>query len=86
MSAANKRVAYVYHRKISSYPIPNLPVAEIKNYNYGPEHPMKPKRVAMTHDLITKYNMYHEMKVYVTFIFPTTNIGPYPLKKFYLRP
>ena len=40
-------------------------IAEIKNYNYGPEHPMKPKRVAMTHDLITKYNMYHEMKVYV---------------------
>jgi hypothetical protein len=47
---------------------------------------MKPKRVAMTHDLITKYNMYHEMKVYVTFIFLTTNIRPYPLKKFSLRP
>lgn len=33
-------------------------LADIKGFNYGPEHPMKPKRVAMTHDLIEKYGMY----------------------------
>lgn len=37
----------------------------MKNYNYGSEHPMKPKRAAMTHDLIVNYDMYHQMKVYV---------------------
>lgn len=26
---------------------------------------MKPKRAAMTHDLIVNYDMYHQMKVYV---------------------
>jgi hypothetical protein len=26
---------------------------------------MKPKRVAMTHDLIVNYDLYHDMKVYV---------------------
>jgi len=47
-----KRVAYVYHD-------------DIKNYNYGQDHPMKPKKVAMTNDLIHKYDLYHDMKVYV---------------------
>jgi acetoin utilization deacetylase AcuC-like enzyme len=42
-----------------------MTAADIKNYNYGAEHPMKPKRVAMTHDLIVNYDMYHDMKVYV---------------------
>ena len=44
-------------------------LADIKNYNYGQEHPMKPKRVAMAHDLIEKYGMYHDMKVYVSSIY-----------------
>lgn len=39
--------------------------ADIRNYNYGTEHPMKPKRVSMTHDLIVNYDLYHDMKVYV---------------------
>lgn len=25
---------------------------EIESYNFGPNHPMKPKKVAMTHDII----------------------------------
>ena len=40
-------------------------LASIREYSYGSEHPMKPKRVAMTHELIEKYGMYQEMKVYV---------------------
>lgn len=27
---------------------------------------MKPKRVSMTHDLVVNYDMYHDMKVYVS--------------------
>lgn len=41
--------------------------ADVKSYSYGPDHPMKPKRVAMTHELIEKYGMYQELKVYVIF-------------------
>ena len=56
-----KRIAYVYHGKKL---IPD-PLDDIKKFNYGNDHPMKPKRVAMTHDLIDKYELYHDMKVYV---------------------
>lgn len=54
------RVAYIYHgtSKIDV-------LDDIKNYSYGQDHPMRPKRVAMTHDMIDKYDMYHDLKVYV---------------------
>jgi acetoin utilization deacetylase AcuC-like enzyme len=48
---SNKRVAYFYKD-------------EIGNFNYGSDHPMKPKRIAMTHELIVSYGMYPKMDVY----------------------
>lgn len=37
----------------------------IGNFNYGPDHPMKPKRISMTHELIVSYGMYKHMDIYV---------------------
>lgn len=48
----NKRVAYFYDDSIG-------------NFNYGSEHPMKPKRISMTHELIVSYGMYKHMDIYV---------------------
>jgi acetoin utilization deacetylase AcuC-like enzyme len=39
----------------------------IGNFNYGPDHPMKPKRISMTHELIVSYGMYKHMDVYVNY-------------------
>lgn len=38
---------------------------EIEQVNFGHDHPMKPKKVAMTHDIIEKYNLLEHMKIYV---------------------
>ncbi|KAJ3426397.1 histone deacetylase rpd3 [Anaeramoeba flamelloides] len=45
-----KRVSYLY----DSY---------IDKFNYGGDHPMKPKRIRLTHDLIEGYGLLSEMKV-----------------------
>lgn len=39
-----KKVAYVYNETLT-------------NFNFSKEHPMKPKRVKMTHSLIQSYGM-----------------------------
>ena len=49
----NKKVAYIYN-------------PEIESYCYGPDHPMKPKKIAMTHDIINKSGMLSLMDLYVT--------------------
>ena len=36
------------------------------SFYYGPEHPMKPFRIKMTHQLILAYGMYRKMSVYVS--------------------
>lgn len=41
-SDSSKRVAYFYNRLIGKF-------------HYGKEHPMKPKRIAMAHNLIVNY-------------------------------
>ncbi|CAK92713.1 unnamed protein product (macronuclear) [Paramecium tetraurelia] len=48
----NKRVAYFYHPQIG-------------RYHYGKEHPMKPKRIAMAHNLIVNYGLYRNLDVYM---------------------
>lgn len=30
---------------------------DIETYNFGPDHPMKPKKVAMTHDIVEKTDL-----------------------------
>ena len=46
-----KKVAYLYN-------------PELGRYYYGKNHPMKPKRVAMAHSLITNFGLYRELDVY----------------------
>lgn len=44
------------------------PSGNIGNYYYGPEHPMKPVRLKMTHSLIQNYGLYRKMEVIVSTI------------------
>lgn len=37
---------------------------QIGKYYYGKDHPMKPKRVAMAHSLITQLGLYKHLDVY----------------------
>jgi histone deacetylase 1/2 len=39
---------------------------EIGKYWYSKSHPMKPKRIAMTHSLINSCALYRELDVYLT--------------------
>lgn len=36
----------------------------IGNYHYGEGHPMKPHRLALTHELVLKYGLHNKMKMY----------------------
>jgi histone deacetylase 1/2 len=47
----DKKVAYFYNQ-------------EVGRFYYGKDHPMKPKRVAMAHSLITNLGLYKELDVY----------------------
>ena len=46
-----RKVAYIYE-------------PEIETYNFGPDHPMKPKKVAITHDIIEKSDLLPYMDIY----------------------
>lgn len=48
----NRKVAYIYS-------------PEIETFNYGPDHPMKPKKVAMTHDIVQNYHLLEKMALFV---------------------
>ncbi|KAL3320638.1 Histone deacetylase 3 [Cichlidogyrus casuarinus] len=37
---------------------------ESGNYHYGPNHPMKPHRLTLTHELVLNYNLFEHMKIY----------------------
>nr|QVX32609.1 HDAC3 [Platynereis dumerilii] len=37
---------------------------DVGNFHYGPGHPMKPQRLAVTHSLVHHYGMYKKMMVY----------------------
>jgi histone deacetylase 1/2 len=47
-----KNVAYFY-------------TPETTKFHYGSDHPMKPKRITMTHQMITAYGMLKYMDCYV---------------------
>jgi acetoin utilization deacetylase AcuC-like enzyme len=46
-----KKVAYFYD-------------ADVGSFSYGGEHPMKPFRIKMAHELILRYELYRKMDVY----------------------
>lgn len=48
---SHKRVAYFYDPEVGSF-------------YYGEDHPMKPFRIKMAHQLIIGYEMYRKMNVY----------------------
>ncbi|KAJ6244010.1 histone deacetylase rpd3 [Anaeramoeba flamelloides] len=50
MSTIKKRVSYFYDSGIG-------------RFNYGGEHPMKPKRIRLTHNLITGYGLHSKMDI-----------------------
>ncbi|KAK7489028.1 hypothetical protein BaRGS_00019689 [Batillaria attramentaria] len=37
---------------------------DVGNFHYGPGHPMKPHRIALTHSLVLHYGLHKKMKVY----------------------
>lgn len=52
MTSTKRSVSYIYD-------------ADISDYHFGPGHPMKPHRLAVTHSLVFSYPQLHEkMKVY----------------------
>lgn len=48
----SRKVAYIYS-------------PEIEGYSYGPDHPMKPKKISMTHDIVEKSCLIEHMDLYV---------------------
>ena len=63
---SKKRVSYFYD-------------PEVGNFHYGANHPMKPHRLALTHDLVIGYGLYRKMSVSgISSVFP-------PLCEFHLR-
>ncbi|KAL0584321.1 hypothetical protein ABG067_005822 [Albugo candida] len=61
MNATKRRVAYFYD-------------SEIGNYHYGPNHPMKPHRVRMTHNMIVNYGLTKHMEIFRPPLVPWTEL------------
>jgi acetoin utilization deacetylase AcuC-like enzyme len=51
MSGRKNKIAYFYDH-------------DYTGYYYGPDHPMKPQRIAMTHQLVLGYELHKHMDVY----------------------
>ena len=39
-------------------------IGKIGSYYYGDQHPMKPERIKMAHQLIVGYGLYRQMNIY----------------------
>ena len=42
-------------------------IATVGNFYYGADHPMKPFRIKMAHQLIVNYGLYKSLNVFVRF-------------------
>jgi histone deacetylase 1/2 len=42
----------------------SLSVDELGNFYYGPQHPMKPHRIRMAHNLVLAYGLYKKLEIY----------------------
>ena len=51
LAEAKKKVNYFFDETVG-------------NYHYGEGHPMKPHRLALTHELVLKYGLNNHMKMY----------------------
>lgn len=51
MEHSTKRISYFYEEGVG-------------DFHYGVNHPMKPHRLSLTHDLILNYGLWKKMKVY----------------------
>lgn len=51
MSELNQKVIYFWD-------------SEVGKFHYGPGHPMKPQRLAMTHSLVFNYNLHKKMDIF----------------------
>ncbi|KAJ3019053.1 Histone deacetylase 1 [Thoreauomyces humboldtii] len=49
-ASRKQKVSYFYHE-------------EMGNYHYGPQHPMKPHRIRMTHNLVMSYGLYNKLDI-----------------------
>ena len=36
---------------------------DVTRFHYGPNHPMKPHRIALTHSLVLNYDLHKQMQV-----------------------
>ena len=52
--------------------------ADYAGFYYGADHPMKPPRIAMTHDLVLGYGLHEHLDVYVRccYCFQKTSLTP----------
>jgi hypothetical protein len=46
-----------------------LNIVEVGSFYYGEDHPMKPFRIKMAHQLIIGYELYRKMNVYVGILY-----------------
>ena len=51
----NRKTAYIYS-------------SEIEKYNYGPDHPMKPKKISMAHDILQQSDVLHNFDLYESYL------------------
>ncbi|CAP33791.1 Protein CBG15416 [Caenorhabditis briggsae] len=51
---SSKKIAYYYDSNIG-------------NFHFGPEHPMKPNRIRLAHQLVTAYGLYRHMDIFRPF-------------------
>lgn len=42
---------------------------DVGNVYFGPNHPMKPHRLCMTHHLVLSYDLHKKMEIYVSMNF-----------------
>ncbi|KAJ6234542.1 histone deacetylase rpd3 [Anaeramoeba flamelloides] len=69
MNFSKKRISYFYD-------------SDIGNFNYGGDHPMKPRRIRLTDDLITGYGLHKKMKVYSINKSTTSELTNYHSKEY----
>ncbi|TPX36616.1 hypothetical protein SmJEL517_g01150 [Synchytrium microbalum] len=50
-------------RKSITDSISSYHTADVGNYHYGPQHPMKPHRIRMAHNLIVNYGLYKKLEI-----------------------
>lgn len=61
------RILHVLRRKCESISmLQPLAAGEVGSMYYGPNHPMKPHRLSMTHALVLGYGLHEKMEVYVS--------------------